>query len=163
MYSLPNPSESERPFSPLEEPVSRALGRRGGGARNGFLCFAPGTPLHWLRRSQDPKARYHWLWAVGAGVAGTLGGRDGDWEWKGGGWRIFYRRPELTSSTLAFFKSMCSAHSPCGIKKANNFKVLKFQIKKKTYKGWFLSIMVNKFRIFIKNLRNTYGLHFTKS
>jgi hypothetical protein len=35
MYSLPNPSESERPFSPLEEPVLRALGRRGGGARNG--------------------------------------------------------------------------------------------------------------------------------
>jgi hypothetical protein len=31
MYSLPNPSESERPFSPLEEPVLRALGRRGGG------------------------------------------------------------------------------------------------------------------------------------
>ena len=30
MYSLPNPSESERPFSPLEEPVLRALGRRGG-------------------------------------------------------------------------------------------------------------------------------------
>jgi hypothetical protein len=25
------------------------------------------------------------------------------------------------------------------------------------------SIMVNKFRIFIKNLRNTYGLHFTNS
>jgi hypothetical protein len=25
MYSLPNPSESERPFSPLEEPVLRAL------------------------------------------------------------------------------------------------------------------------------------------
>ncbi len=78
MYFLPNPSESERPFSPLEEPVLRALGRRGGGERNGFLCFAPGTPRHWPRRSQDPKARYHWLWAVGAGVAGTVGGGMGE-------------------------------------------------------------------------------------
>jgi hypothetical protein len=40
MYSLPNPSESERPFSPLEEPVLRALGRRGGGARNGTDSYA---------------------------------------------------------------------------------------------------------------------------
>ena len=50
MYSLPNPSESERPFSPLEEPVLRAVGRRGGGARNGtertpMLCARDGTPL----------------------------------------------------------------------------------------------------------------------
>jgi hypothetical protein len=50
MYSLPNPSESERPFSPLEEPVLRALGRRGGGARSGteqipMLCARGGTPL----------------------------------------------------------------------------------------------------------------------
>ena len=83
MYSLPNPSESERPFSPLEEPVLRALGRRGGGARNernGFLCFAPGTPRHWPRRSQDPKgpislALGSWRWGGGYG-----GGRDGDWE-----------------------------------------------------------------------------------
>ncbi len=51
MYSLHNPSESERPFSPLEEPVLPALGRRGGGARNGFPCCAPATPLHWPRRS----------------------------------------------------------------------------------------------------------------
>jgi hypothetical protein len=117
MYSLPNPSESERPFFPLEEPVLRALGRRGGGARNGkernwFLCFAPGTARHWPRRSQDPKARYCWPWSVGTGVVCTVGGRDGDWEWKGGGWCIFYRRPVLTSITLAFFKSMCSAQSP---------------------------------------------------
>jgi hypothetical protein len=40
MYSLPNLSESERPFSPLEEPVLRALGRRGGGARNGTDSYA---------------------------------------------------------------------------------------------------------------------------
>ncbi len=50
MYSLPNPSESERPFSPLEEPVLRAVGRRGGGARNGtewipMLCARDATPL----------------------------------------------------------------------------------------------------------------------
>ncbi len=84
MYSLPNPSESERPFSPLEEPVLLALGSRrwGGGAWNGtdYLCCAPGMPSHWPRRSQDPKARYHWPWAVGAGVVGAVGGRDGDWE-----------------------------------------------------------------------------------
>ncbi len=148
MYSLPNPSESERPFSPLEEPVLRALGRRGGGARNGFLCFAPGTPCHWPRRSKDPKSQYHWLWGGGYG-----GGRDGDWEWKRGGWHIFYRRPVLTSITLAFFKSMCSAHSSCGIKKPTISKFWSFKLKK-TYKGCFLSIkkMVNKFRIFIKKV-----------
>ncbi len=89
MYSLPNPSESERPFFPMEEPVLPALGRReggrGGAERNGTdcLCCAPGMPRHWPRRSQDPKARYNWPWAVGAGVVGTVGmvgGRDGDWE-----------------------------------------------------------------------------------
>jgi hypothetical protein len=48
MYSLPNPSESEIPFSPLEEPVLPALGRRGGGARNGTDFYAvrqDATPL----------------------------------------------------------------------------------------------------------------------
>jgi hypothetical protein len=82
MYSLPNPSESERPFSPLEEPVLPALGRRAGGAeRNGLpmLCARGATPIgrggHMIQ-----KARYHWPWAVGAGVVGTVGGRDGDWE-----------------------------------------------------------------------------------
>ena len=50
MYSLPNPSESERRFSPLEEPVLRALGRTGGGAWNGMeripmLCARDATPL----------------------------------------------------------------------------------------------------------------------
>ncbi len=45
MYSLPNPSESERPL-----PVLRALGRRGGGAWNGMeripmLCARDATPL----------------------------------------------------------------------------------------------------------------------
>jgi hypothetical protein len=65
---------------------SRLCGHWAGGwqgrgtEQNGFLCLATGTPRHWSRRSQDPKARYHWLWEVGAGVAGTVGGRDGDWE-----------------------------------------------------------------------------------
>jgi hypothetical protein len=84
MYSLPNPSESERPFSPLEEPVLPALGRRGGGARNGteripMLCARDARPLA-EEVTGSKKARYHWPWAVGAGVVGTVGGRDGDWE-----------------------------------------------------------------------------------
>jgi hypothetical protein len=40
MYSLPNPSESERPFSPLEEPVLPALGRRGGGPGTKRIAYA---------------------------------------------------------------------------------------------------------------------------
>ncbi len=83
MYSLPNPSESERPFFPLEEPVLPALGRGGGGAeRNGMdcLCCAPGTACLWPRRSQDPKgpislALGSWRWGGGYG-----GGRDEGWE-----------------------------------------------------------------------------------
>ncbi len=42
MYSLPNPSESERPFSPLEDQVLPALGRRGVGRGtdlNGLLML----------------------------------------------------------------------------------------------------------------------------
>jgi hypothetical protein len=50
MYSLPNPSESERPFSPLEEPVLRALGRRGGGARNGTDSYALRQRRHAIGR-----------------------------------------------------------------------------------------------------------------
>jgi hypothetical protein len=85
MYSLPNPSESERPFSPLEEPVLRARETE----LNGFLCFAPGTARHWPRRSQDLKARYHWLWAVGAGVVGAVGGGMGTGSEKEGGGVFF--------------------------------------------------------------------------
>ncbi len=116
MYSLPNPSESERPFFPLEEPVSRALGRRGEGSGTEWtpmLCARDGTPLaKEVTGSKSPDI-------IGPGQLALewwvqWGGRDGDWEWKGGGWRIFYLRPVLTSITLAFFKSMCSAHSPCG-------------------------------------------------
>ncbi len=40
MYSLPNPSESERPFSPLEEPVLPALGRRGGERGTERIAYA---------------------------------------------------------------------------------------------------------------------------
>jgi hypothetical protein len=48
MYSLPNPSESGRPFSPLEEPVLRALA--GGGEGRGteripMLCARDSMPL----------------------------------------------------------------------------------------------------------------------
>jgi hypothetical protein len=130
-YSLPNPSESERPFSPLEELVLPALGRREG-ARNGTDCllWAPGTPRHWPRRSQDPKAQYHWPWAVGAGVVDTVGGRDGDWEWNVGGWHIFYCSPVLTSITLAFFKSIYSPHSPCGIIRPTISRFWSFKKKK---------------------------------
>ncbi len=83
MYSLPNPSESERPFSPLEEPVLPALGRRGGRALNGtkripMLCASDATPL--ARRSQDPEgpislALGSWRWC-----GGYSGERDEDWE-----------------------------------------------------------------------------------
>jgi hypothetical protein len=48
MYSLPNPSESEIPFSPLEELVLPALGRRGEGRgteRIPMLCARDSTPL----------------------------------------------------------------------------------------------------------------------
>jgi hypothetical protein len=62
--------------------VLPALGRRGGGPRNGTdcLCCATGTPRHWPWRYRIRKARYHWPWEVGAGVVGKVGGRDGDWE-----------------------------------------------------------------------------------
>ncbi len=50
MYSLPNPSESERPFSPLEEPVLQALGRRGGGARQGTDSYALHQGRHAIGR-----------------------------------------------------------------------------------------------------------------
>jgi hypothetical protein len=158
MYSLPNPSESERPFSPLEEPVLRARGTE----LNGFLCIAPGTTRHWPRRLQDPKGPISLALGSWRSGGGYSGGRDGDLQWKGGGWRTFYRRPVLTSITLAFFKSMCSVHSSCGLKSPTISKFWSYKWKK-TYKGCFLPIMVNKFRIFIKNLRNTYGLQFTNS
>jgi hypothetical protein len=52
MYSLPNPSESERPFSPLEEPVLGALGRRGGrgSEQNGTDSYALRQGRHAIGR-----------------------------------------------------------------------------------------------------------------
>ncbi len=119
MYSLPNPSESERLFSPLEEPVLPALGRRGGGARNGTDSYAVRLGRHAIGRGghRIQKARYHWPWAVGAGVVGTVGGEGWGLGMKGRGVAYFYRRPVPISITQAFFKSMYSAHSPCGIER----------------------------------------------
>ncbi len=86
MYSLPNPSESERPFSPLEQPVLLALGRRGGGARNGTDSYALRQGRHAIGRGglRIQKARYHWPWAVGAGVRWGGGMGTGN-EREGGG------------------------------------------------------------------------------
>ncbi len=60
----------------------QALGRRGGGARNGTDSYALRQERHAIGREghRIQKAQYHWPWAVGAGVVGTVGGRDGDWE-----------------------------------------------------------------------------------
>ena len=89
MYSLPNPSESERPFSPLEEPVLRALGRRGGGAQNGteripMLCARDATPLaEEVTGSKRPdiigpgQLALGWWVRLGGGI-GTGNEREGD-------------------------------------------------------------------------------------
>ncbi len=102
-------------------------------ARNGteripMLWARDATPLaEEITGSKTPisLALGSWRWGGEYG-----GGRDGDWEWKGGGWHIFYRRPVLTSITLAFFKSMCSAHSPCGIKRPTISKFWSIKWKK---------------------------------
>jgi hypothetical protein len=76
MYSLPNPSESERLFSPLEEPVLRALGRRGGGARNGTQGRRDATPLaEEDTGSKGPVslALGSWPWGGGYGGGGGMG------------------------------------------------------------------------------------------
>ncbi len=92
MYSfVHNPSESERPFSPLEEPVLRALGRRGGGARNGTDSYALRQGRHAIGRGghRIQKGRYYWPWAVGAGVVSmVVGGMETGNEREGGG--IFF-------------------------------------------------------------------------
>ena len=85
MYSLPIPSESERPFSPLEEPVLRAHGT----GLNGFLCLRQGRPAIGREGDRIQKARYHWLWAVGAGVAGMVGGEGWGLGVKGRGVAYF--------------------------------------------------------------------------
>jgi hypothetical protein len=136
--SLPNPSESERPFYPLEELVLQAVGRRGGGVRNRteripMLCARDGTPLaEEVTGSKRPDIIGPGQLVLGWWV--RWGGRDGDWEWKGGGWRIFYHRPVLTSITLVFFKSICSAHSPCGIKRPTISKFWSYSTNEKKHK-----------------------------
>jgi hypothetical protein len=72
-------------------------------------------------------------WRWGGGYSGGEGWGLGV---KGRGVAIFYRRPVLTSITLAFFKSMCSAHSPCA-KKGQQFQNFEVSNEKKTYKGCF--------------------------
>ncbi len=129
--------------------------------RNGTdcLCCAPGTPRHWPRRSQDPKAQYHWPWAVGAGVVGMVGGGMGTGNERE---RVAYILPQTCADIYhtGVFQKYVFCSQSLWDKKADHFKILKFQIKK-TFKGCFLSIMVNKYRTFIKNLRNTF--HFTNS
>jgi hypothetical protein len=44
-----------------------------------MLC-ARGTTAIGRGGHMIQKARYHWPWAVGAGVVGMVGGRDGDWQ-----------------------------------------------------------------------------------
>ncbi len=78
MYSLPNPSESERPFSPLEEPVLPALGRGGGGGTewNGLpmLCARDATPLaEEVTGSKGPISLALGSWCWGGGYGGGEG------------------------------------------------------------------------------------------
>ncbi len=93
IYSLPNPSESERPFSPLEEPVLWALGRRGGGAWNGteripMLCARDGTPLaEEVTGSKGPISLALGSWRCGGRYCGGGGMGTGN-EREGGG--IFF-------------------------------------------------------------------------
>jgi hypothetical protein len=102
MYSLHNPSESERPFSPLEEPVLRALGRRGGGARNRPDSYALRQGRHAIGRGGH---RIQKPWAVGSGVVGTVGGRDVD----------LYKAASISSAPLhsrIFFRFITSYNNP---------------------------------------------------
>ncbi len=144
MYSLPKPSESERPFSPLAAGPKSWFCRHwagGGEAPNGteWIAYASAMGAIAIGRGGHmiQKAQYHWPWAVGVGVVGTVGRRDWNWEWRGGGWHIFYRRPVPTSITLAFFKSMHSAHSPCGIKRPTISRFWSFNLKNKHIKDVF--------------------------
>jgi hypothetical protein len=77
MYSLPNPSESERPFSPLEEPVLRALGRGGEGRgteRIPMLCARDATPLaEEVTGSKGPISFALGSWRWGGGYGGGEG------------------------------------------------------------------------------------------
>ncbi len=86
MYTLPNPSESERPFSPLEEPVLLALGRRGGAGAEwkGLPMPAPeshaiGRGGHRIQRSDiiGPGQLALGWWVRWGGGMGTGNEREG--------------------------------------------------------------------------------------
>ena len=68
-----------------------ALGRRGGGARNGTDSYALRQGCHAIGRGghRIQKAQYHWPWAVGAGVVGTVGGGMGTGSEREGGGVFF--------------------------------------------------------------------------
>ncbi len=53
-----------------------------GAEQNGTDSYAFRQGRHAIGRGghRIRKARYHWPWSVDAGVMGTVGGRDGDWE-----------------------------------------------------------------------------------
>jgi hypothetical protein len=132
MYSLPDPSESEIPFSPLEEPVLPALGRRGGGAWNGterlhMLCARDGTPLaEEVTRSKRPdiigpgQLALGW-WVQWGGGMGTGNEREG----------VAYFLPQTCADiyNIGVFQKYVFCSETLWDKKANNFKILKFQIK----------------------------------
>jgi hypothetical protein len=67
MYSLPNPSESEIPFSPLEEPTLSALGRRGGGVRNGTDSYAVRQGSHAIGQGGHRIQKANGSWRLGGG------------------------------------------------------------------------------------------------
>jgi hypothetical protein len=140
MYFLPNPSESERPFSPLEELVLRALGRRGGGARNRteripMLCARDGTPLaEEVTGSKRPDI-------IGPGQLALGGGYGGGEGWglgvKGRG--VAYFLPQTCADiyhTMAFFKVCVLLIVPVGLK-GQQFQNFEVTNEKKTYKGSF--------------------------
>jgi hypothetical protein len=57
-------------------------GQEGGGRGTERIAYAVPRGATVIGRGGHmiQKARYHWPWAVGAGVVGTVWGRDGDWE-----------------------------------------------------------------------------------
>ncbi len=132
MYSLTNPSESERPFSTLAARLRSWFcrhwaGKGGRGTERIAYAVQQGRQGHWPRRSHDPKgpislALGSWRWGGGYGE-----GEGWGLGMKGRGVEYFYRRPVPTSITLAFFKSVHAAHTPCGIKRPTISKFWSFK------------------------------------
>jgi hypothetical protein len=169
MYSLPNlPRVRDLSLHWKSRFCGHWAGGGRGAERNGMDSYALpqgrhaiGRGGHRIQKGPISLALGSWRW--GGGTGGYSGGEG--WGLGVKGRRVAYFLPQTCANiyhTGVFQKNLFCSQSLWD-KKANNFKILKFQMKKKTYKGCFLSIMVNKFRIFIKNLRNTYGLHFTNS